>query len=285
MSTATTDFRTDLIGEWREPTEFTAGRARIVQYAEATNDELPQHRSGELAPPVFGVVVAFDALMPCMAEAIPPDLLAMGVHGEQDFRFYGPILPERTLSTRAALAGIEPRSSGVTVTVKAQTCDEDGSLVVEQRMTSFVRGAQTERSGGETTSPYTPSGGRVASRSPVAEVTQKFDEDQTFRYSEASNDRVPIHLDDEIARAVGLPGIIIHGLCTMAFASSAVIKATCAEDPTRLRRLAVRFSRPCLPGQEITTRIFDQSGGEFAFETSNNDGALVLKSGLAVIGG
>lgn len=42
------------------------------------------------------------------------------------------------------------------------------------------------------------------------------------RYAEASGDTNPIHLDDEIARAVGLPGVIAHGMFTMALAARAV---------------------------------------------------------------
>ncbi len=83
----------------------------------------------------------------------------------------------------------------------------------------------------------------------MAEVTYRFDDDQTFRYAEASGDPVRIHLDDAAARAVGLPGIIIHGLCTMAFCGRAVIESVGGGDPTRLARLAVKFSRPVLPGQ------------------------------------
>ena len=83
----------------------------------------------------------------------------------------------------------------------------------------------------------------------MGSITQQIDTDQTYRYAEASGDNMPIHLDEEIAKSVGLPGIIIHGLCTMAFTSWAAIQAVAGGDPTRLKRLAVRFSRPVLPGQ------------------------------------
>ncbi len=42
---------------------------------------------------------------------------------------------------------------------------------------------------------------------------------------------MPIHLDDDVAKAMGLPGIIIHGLCTMAFTSVAAIQQACPDDP------------------------------------------------------
>ncbi len=90
---------------------------------------------------------------------------------------------------------------------------------------------------------------------PAVTVAQTFDEDQTFRYAEASGDPMPIDLDDALAKQMGLPGIIIHGLCTMAFTSVAAIQHGCPDDPTRLRRLAVRFAKPITPGQTITTNL------------------------------
>src|SRR4029077_15077946 len=115
---------------------------------------------------------------------------------------------------------------------------------------------------------------------PVAEVTSAFDADQTFRYAEASGDPLPIHLDDAAARAVGLPGIIIHGLCTMAFCGRAVVDSVAGGDPARLARLAVKFSRPVLPGQQITVRIY-ADGGAFGFEALNTEGQAVVKDGRA----
>ncbi len=47
----------------------------------------------------------------------------MVLHGEQDFHFHAPIEPGTTLVTRAAPIGVQPRSSGVTVTVKGETRD------------------------------------------------------------------------------------------------------------------------------------------------------------------
>ena len=111
--------------------------------------------------------------------------------------------------------------------------------------------------------------------------------DQTYRYAEASGDNMPIHLDAEIAKSVGLPGIIIHGLCTMAFTSWAAIQEVCGGDPSRLKRLAVRFSRPVLPGQAITTTFWaagEADGNQvFGFETRNGDGEVVIKDGLAEV--
>jgi acyl dehydratase len=280
-TTETQQFKRERLGQWSDPAEFEVTKERIVAYAEATNDDLEPHATGRYAPPVFAVVPAFETLAPTMAEVIPPELLMMGVHGEQDFRFHRPIEPGMTLVSRAVPLGFQARSSGVTVVVKAETRSGD-DLVVEQYMTSFVRGAQSAESVGEGP-PEHAFDEALRDRDPDATVEQSFDDDQTFRYAPAAGDPMPIHTDEEFAKAMGLPGIIIHGLCTMAFTSRAVIGHACPEDPTRLRRLAVRFSKPCLPGQTITTRIWNAGDGRHAYETTSDSGAVVIKDGLAEI--
>jgi acyl dehydratase len=50
--------------------------------------------------------------------------------------------------------------------------------------------------------------------------------------------------------------------------------------------VAVRFSKPVLPGQELTTRFWELAGGEtktYGFETYNPDGQAVIKNGQVEI--
>jgi acyl dehydratase len=73
----------------------------------------------------------------------------------------------------------------------------------------------------------------------------------------------------------------------MAFTARVMVDALCGGDPTRLKRLAVRFSRPVLPGDTITTRVWaagDRDGRQlFAYETSNSDGLAVIRGGVAEV--
>jgi acyl dehydratase len=70
------------------------------------------------------------------------------------------------------------------------------------------------------------------------------------RYAGASGDYNPIHIDPEFARAVGLPGNILHGLYGMAQVARASVRAA-GGDPRRLRRLSVQFRGMGFPEQEI----------------------------------
>ena len=72
----------------------------------------------------------------------------------------------------------------------------------------------------------------------------------TVRYAGASGDFNPIHIDEEFARQVGLPGRILHGLWSMAQVARAATEAA-GDDPTALRGLSVQFRGMGRIGEEI----------------------------------
>jgi acyl dehydratase len=77
------------------------------------------------------------------------------------------------------------------------------------------------------------------------------------RYAGASGDFNPIHWNERVATTVGLPGVIAHGMFTMALAGRAVTDWT--GDPGALVEFQVRFGRPVLvpdddAGAEVTVR-------------------------------
>ena len=72
----------------------------------------------------------------------------------------------------------------------------------------------------------------------------------TVRYAGASGDFNPIHIDDEFAKAVGLPRNILHGLYSMGLVAKA--NAALADgDPRALKRLSVQMRGMGVPEQEI----------------------------------
>ncbi len=74
---------------------------------------------------------------------------------------------------------------------------------------------------------------------------------QLVRYAGASGDYNLIHTDDETARAVGLDGVIAHGMLSMGFLGEYVAAIA---GPKRVRRLTVRFAAMVRPGERLTCR-------------------------------
>ena len=95
----------------------------------------------------------------------------------------------------------------------------------------------------------------------------------TKRYAAASGDPNPIHTDPEFAKRVGLPGIILHGLYSMAQVARAHTQAA-GGDPRSLKRLAVQFRGMGFPEQEIvvTATVKAVTDGRIVTETEAAQG-------------
>jgi acyl dehydratase len=207
------------------------------------------------------------------------------VHGEHDLRILRPIAPGSTLRIRSAVVGIQVKASGTVCVAKTETHDDQG-LVSEQYAVNFLRGYDAGTSVGEPMPNFLLTDD-IRAREPLARVTYPVDPGQPLRYADASGDHGAYHVSDEAARALGFPRIIIHGVCTLAFAGRAVIQAACDDDPRRLKRLAARFSAPLLPGQDVTTTLWPSGATDrstrLAFEMRDASGTAVLTNGLAEI--
>lgn len=273
------------LDRWTDDDRFEVTRERIAEYAAATNDPIPAHRAGDIAPPVFAIVPVFEAMMMPTVDVLPVELVPRVVHGEQDFFFHRPIRPGDTLVSRGKMIGYEGLENGTRAAILLECRTDAGELVNEQYVTCFVRGFDAGKKLGELT-PSHKFDDRLRDQAPLAKVAQHIDSDQTFRYAPASGDPMPIHLDEEVAKDAGLPGIIAHGLCTMAFTSWAVLTEVAGSDVTRLKRFAVRFSKMVLPGDDLETRIWRKESKDgvtaYAFETARGDD-FVITDGLAEI--
>ncbi len=84
----------------------------------------------------------------------------------------------------------------------------------------------------------------------VPELSVTPDKYLPHRYAGASGDFNPIHIDDEFAKAVGLPRNILHGLYSMGLVARANA-ALAGGDPRALKRLSVQFRGMGMPEQEI----------------------------------
>lgn len=88
------------------------------------------------------------------------------------------------------------------------------------------------------------------------------------RYAGASGDFNPIHIDDELAKAVGLPRNILHGLYSMGLVAKANA-ALAGGDPRALKRLSVQFRGMGMPEQEIVVSgtVKSADGGTVVIDT------------------
>ena len=106
--------------------------------------------------------------------------------------------------------------------------------------------------------------------------------DQALLYR-LTGDRNPLHADPARAQAVGFERPILHGLCTFGIACRAIMQTICDYDYTLIREFDARFSAPVLPGDTITTDMW-QDGNVVSFAcTVQERDAEVLRNGRCVL--
>lgn len=108
----------------------------------------------------------------------------------------------------------------------------------------------------------------------MRELVVEFTKEQIAAYADASGDSNPIHLDDEFARSVGLPGVIAHGMLQMG------LLARVAGEPGRLRRLSCRFAGIVRPGDTVTFRS-EKRDHTVHLTAVNQEGQPVLSRAVA----
>ena len=272
----------ECVGKTYEEKEYKVEKENMVAYARATNEDNPKLAgdSPEMASPMFGVVYLLPGLVDAFfdQELMQDANLGRMVHGGQDMRFHTPARDQDILKTQTKVESIEDRGTGELLTISFQTKNQDGAQVMSGQGTFFFRGPpdpdKVKKKKGPTEIPQV-----------LFEKTFHVDDDQTHRYAEASGDHNPIHVDEDMAKAMGFPSVIVHGLCVMALAQKGIIDGGLDGEPARLRRLSVQFSKPVFPGDDLRCIAWDKGseGGKrvLGFIMKSQRDEEVMREGVA----
>ena len=271
-----------LVGKEYPPQPYEIKAEESKKYAYGYNEDLPlftdeSRQAGLVAPPMFGVKYAGVTIGQVFFDPEFQVNFARLVHGEQDMEFLEAVRPGDVITTVARIASVEEKSTGEIFVVETHSTNQKGRPVLHCQSTFFIRGKQP---GAGTKEPEA-----VQERIYRYTGDMKVRENQTYIYAEGSGDHNPIHVDPAFAKQVGLPGIILQGLCTMAFCFKTVQDQAAGRDPLRIRRLRVRFAKPVLPLDTVTTRLWMEETGPgltiFGLDSLNQRGETVIKNGLA----
>lgn len=266
-----------------EPMEVSAQAARA--YADATNAQLGAYEGpNAVAPPMYGVAFTFAGLgAPLFDPELHVEMMRL-VHGEQDMRFLAPVRPGDVVRTRSKILDIAEKTSGELISIGIETTNQRDERVLEVQSGLFVRGPRRKDNLAAEKAARDEEEEAWAAAPLLWTSTERVAPDQSARYAEASGDHNPIHLEDDVAKMAGLPGIILHGLCTMAFVHNACVRQLGGE-PGRLTRLKVRFNRPVLMGDTLAIEARGPGQGpgpgSWQLRVANQSGTVVLKDGFA----
>lgn len=202
----------------------------------------------------------------------------MLVHGEQSLTLHQELPPSGTITCYPVVSNIFDKGSGMLVISDVTCKDENGNTLAVLQSSMFIRGMGDF--GGERGT--SDKSGTPPDRQPDAIIEQVTTENQALIYR-LSGDINPLHADPDMAAIGNFERPILHGLCTFGFASRAVLKQFCDNDPSRFKSVKARFSKHVFPGETLVTEMW-QEGDQVIFQTKSKErDEIVLNYAVATI--
>jgi acyl dehydratase len=276
----------DIVGVPSEPAEHSWTSSDVLLYALAVGAGQPDPLA-ELefttdnsigittrVLPTFANLLGRGARGRSLGEFNPAALL----HGEQAFTVNGVLPVEGTARTISRVTGIYDKGSAALVVTESHSVDAfSGAELATTRSTIFIRGEGGF--GGE----RGPSGAdwEMPTRAADLTVSYKTRPEQALLYR-LTGDRNPLHSDPTFAARGGLERPILHGMCTYGYTGRALLHAVCASDPARFRSMEGRFTRPVVPGDELTVSIW-VDGSTACFRTTSKGATVIDRGRLSFI--
>ncbi|MEV1291586.1 MaoC/PaaZ C-terminal domain-containing protein [Pseudonocardia sp. NPDC049635] len=273
----------DLEGTQCEPVNFAWSRDDALLYAVAVGAGAEDPAS-ELALTTENTAGVRTVVLPSFAELVtrharvdlgdidPPRL----VHAEQSFTLAAPLPVQGRARVTSTVTEVLDKGSGALVRTEAEAVDAETGAPLLSTVRSVFIGGEGGFGGRRGTRPDNP----VPQRAPDHVVAYRTSPGQALLYR-LTGDRNPLHSDPEFAAKGGFDRPILHGMCTYGFTARALVATVCDGDAAALRGMDARFTRPVLPGQELTVSIW-RTGDQVTFRTAVG-ADVVLDRGIAAL--
>ena len=244
------------------PTEpYEVSTAKIAEFARAIGDPSPVYSGPDaIAPPTFVAVISATAWEQMFDDPELGLALRRIVHGDQRFSYQRPLRSGDRVQAVLTIEKVRNRDTTDMISSSVAVSTVQGEPICTAQATFFhshppeadpADADRVRRDG-----PVTAADARkLAVGDSLPPLTVHLTRADLVRYAGASTDFNPIHYSERFAAQVGLPGVIAHGLLTMAVALRVVTDWT--QDPAGVRSYFVRFTRPVVvpdddQGAEVT---------------------------------
>ena len=276
-----------VVGVTVGPREQAIDARWLMAYAAGLGESAPEYfdttrTGGIVAHPLFPVCYEWPLALDVRAKALPDEVAVRGVHATHRLTVHRAPRAGDRLRTTAALVALERRSPGAYLVLRMDTVDAGARPVTTTEYGSLYRGVDCEAPAHPAPSPEGRGLGEGA-----WSVEVPLPATLGHVYTECARIWNPIHTDRAVARAAGLPDIILHGTATLALAVSQVLSRQRRGPATPVRRVECRFGAMVRLPSRLTVRgdaiVPTPDGDVVRFEVLAEDGRPAVRDGRLVL--
>jgi len=268
---------------------------QTMNYAAAVDDNNPFYiddvrEGGIVAPPMFSVAVTWPIIGRIWeyleSGDFPLEVMMTQVHHTETLEFHRPLRPGDLLTVRGRIAAILPHRAGTRVVLRFDAVDGAGDAVFTEHIGALMRGVQCSDEG-RCPTPVPEAPPLLGGAAPLWESRIPIDPLRPHIYDGCADIVFPIHTSRDFALGVGLPGNILQGTATLAFAVREIINREAGGNPKDLRFLFCRFTGMVFPGTAMRVQLVCKSGREggtgLHFIVLNEEGQKAISGGYAFL--
>jgi len=284
----------DLVGTPLKNYKTKINWRQITNYAAAIQDNNPKYfddrqEDGIVSHPMFAVSVTWPVLSRLEnfieSKDFPKEVLMTQVHYTEHLILHRLILPEDELSLTGTLKAFLPHRAGTHTIIRLDAKDKNGAPVFTEYIGAMLRGVDCGEGGKAGQVPLVPENNKEEEVLWTSAI--HIDPLRPYVYDGCSNIEFPIHTSPKFAKAVGLPGIILQGTATLAYAIRELVNIEAGKDPARISEIACRFTGMVRPGTDInvccTGKISHKDFTDVFFEVQNSEQKKAIRTGYVKI--
>jgi acyl dehydratase len=283
VGTPLKDFHTEIT--WRQTMNFAAA---VDDNNDCYMDD--ERDGGIIAPPMFSVTVTWRILERIWeyieAKDFPMEVLVTQVHHTEHLEFHRPLKPGDRLTVKGQVVAILPHRAGTRVVMRFDAMDQAREPIFTEHLGALMRGVKCADDG-LCANPLPEGSLPEESAEPLWESRIPIDPLRPHIYDGCTDIVFPIHTSRAFARQVGLPGNILQGTATLAFAVREIINREAGGNPLALKSLFCRFTGMVLPGTVIRVQLIRKSrkhdATDLHFIVLNQEGQKAISGGYALV--
>ncbi len=263
---------------------------QTTNYAAAVQDNNPLYfddldEKGIVGHPMFPVSVTWPVVSRLdrfiEAESFPMDLLLTQVHYSEHLIVHRLVRPGDALTLAGSLNAILPHRAGTHAVIALKALDAGGSPVFTEYIGAMLRGVDCGKGRQAGELPKVPE--HTKTGEPIWQTEIFIDPLQPYVYDGCTDIEFPIHTSPGFAQAVGLPGIILQGTSTLAYAVREMVNKEAGSDPSRIKEIACNFTGMVKPGTRIqvccTGKHSCRHHTDLFFQVKNDENKKAIRNG------